>query len=352
MDEYIIRFAKSYPNVIENYPKRLWNYYKYSLSNWRYVYKTPYHDLSNRAKELNLLPDGTAIIDFYISEVMDKYKNRTSTITSLARESEGTIQNLIDLSKARREILRLINPYLTKVLQETDFTKISDRFYGKDQRSWGVQTSLNLGKRETNEPKKRRTSFRGIVRKAVRGIIKSKRVIFEELIQKRETEWNPLEFNYVWFLTGSIQFDYITRKRHVGEIFGLQKTEVNIIDFDDKFVGEYGLIPNHQWSKDFVYVEGDDRFVFLEKYESSAIYKGMNARMGQPLIIYVKIPNNLKLYPYIYNENAMEYDGPISKENILEKYIYIREFDSWIYNHNLRNQTDSTSDYYIETFSL
>ncbi|MBU0959523.1 MAG: hypothetical protein KKB31_06260, partial [Nanoarchaeota archaeon] len=178
LDDFIINFSKSYPNTFNDHPKSLWNYNKYGLVNWRHIKKTSRQDLSKRAQELRLLPDGTAIVDYFITVVMNKYKDRIDSITSSTRESEGTIQSITDIAEARKEIVTYVQPYLVVILKETDLVSITERFESiYSSRSWdsGSTSGKSYGQRETDEAENRRLSFAGAVRMACRGNYKSKR---------------------------------------------------------------------------------------------------------------------------------------------------------------------------------
>jgi len=335
VDEKINQFSYSYPNIISSHQKNLWNFYRYGLSNLVHCRGLDVDQVASRAKELNKLPDGTSIVVFYIRQVVDRYKDRLTPTSSIARESEGTIETITDVAEARKDIIELTKPYLNNPLEESDFREVTTRF---SSGSRGRKT-------ETKEPKKRRASFASLVLKACRGNYKPGEVIFKDFLLQRMSEWDPRNYPSVWHLTSSVQFDSIIRIKEKEKIGNIFRTEIKIDDFDEKFIGNYALIPAYQWSKNFVYEEGNERFIFFEKSEAAAIEKGFLHQVGQPIVISVLVPNFEKLFPYIFDEDSLEYDGKIEKTYLKKKFVYSRKFNKWIYNQNLK--TDSTALYQI-----
>jgi len=341
-DALIERFSLSYPNIEPSQPQRLWNYNRYGLSNYAHLHsrKPNLQDYSKRAEELELLPSGIDILSYFIDQVNEKYKDKIPSQRRLGKE--GSYQSIVDLEEARAEIIQLINPYLTRVLVDTDFTRITERFSG------GTSTDRQV--RQFNEPKERRKDFREIVLEVSVPWLKTNRQLFENFLQQRKDEWDPRTILEAWYLTGTIHFDFLIRIGNTTKFSSLNKVPVQVLDFDEKWIGQYGIVPQHQWAKKFVYEAGDSRFVFLEKEEWSAANKGINDLIGQPLIFRTTIPNYEKLYPYDFDENSLEYDGKYPKTNLHEHWVYIRKFDQWIWNEN--EITDSTADYRVDVVEV
>lgn len=341
-DTLILRLSLSYPNIEPNQPKNLWNYNKYGLSNFSHIEGGKYqlHDYSSRAKELNLLPDATAIVRHFIGVVTEKYKDRVSDDDQYS--SSGTLIMLQDIAEARQDIINLTIPYLTKPLQEMDFTEITNRFTGGRGKD-GQQSQQRTGDGNKDEEEDRRESFASLVLDGCSGNYKNGTLIFEELLKARKNEWDPRTISIAWYLTGIIHFDSFIIIGPFTRFRGYSKREVRILDLAKKFVGQYGAVPRFQWSKDFTYKEGDNRFVFFEKFERTAVEKGFNELIGQMLAIRTTIPNYKKLYPYDFDENSLEYDGKISKKHLHEKYIYWRDFPDYVYSE----KADSTVYYEI-----
>lgn len=340
-DYRIERFAKTYPYTIKTIPENLKNWYRFGLSNFSHLHpRLQAHDFSERAGEVGLLPDATAIVMFHIREVMEEFKDDIPPPES--EDDEGTIKDMIDLAKARNAVRLRVNPYLKADIEDADFSDIIDRFEGGSEDGETDKTDFPPpGDGDpTEEEEKRRITFTDLVLTSCSGNYKTDRAIFEEMLNANKGKWNPTDYDHAWHIGVAAEFDSMERAGPGRRLKDQWKQKIKIKDFDDKYRGNHSLIPYFQGAKGDgrtpygLYKRGYGGFVYLEKNEVEAMRKKENLTI-QICMFKVRLTDKVNLYPYVYDSNTIMYDGKILKEDVLEKFVYHdAEWNHFIYDEN------------------